>query len=199
MSPHWRLVLLHLTTGVRGWAKKLLCPGLTMTTKKTHWIPKNSQLIKTGETVGASKATRLGISLFTFRLTSQQVDTKDSTHNTKTVDITDGIHSPAPTCPHTMTSVPCATISGEQRRGLAFSGKTGSRFPSADEVWGLTLTVNLRIWNRLGGKPVGASVREFLDCINGGAKTFCKHGRHHCAVTSASTAPTKLQKKRRQR
>lgn len=75
--------------------------------------------------MGASKATRLGISLFTFRLTSQQVDTKDSTHNTKTVDITDGIHSPAPTCPHTMTSVPCAIIS---EGGWPFLGKLVADF-----------------------------------------------------------------------
>ncbi|XP_052586788.1 60S acidic ribosomal protein P0-like [Peromyscus californicus insignis] len=118
----------------------------TKISRGTTEILSDVQLIKTEDKVGASEATLLNISPFSFRLIIQQVFDNGSIYNPEVLDITEqtlhsrfleGVQNVASVCLQigylTVASVPHSIING-YKRVLALSVETEYTFPLAEKV-----------------------------------------------------------------
>ncbi|CAO2640710.1 60S acidic ribosomal protein P0 [Lemmus lemmus] len=118
----------------------------TKISRGTIEILSDMQLIKTGDKVGASEATLLNISPFSFGLIIQQVFDNGSIYNPEVLDITEqalhsrfleGVRNVASVCLQisypTVASVPHSIING-YKRVLALSVETEYTFPLTEKV-----------------------------------------------------------------
>ncbi|XP_059775325.1 large ribosomal subunit protein uL10-like [Balaenoptera ricei] len=118
----------------------------TKISRGTIEILSDVQLIKTGDKLGASEATLLNISPFSFGLVIQQVFDNGSIYNPEVLDITEeilhsrfleGVRNVASICLQigypTVASVPHSIIRG-YKRVLALSVETDYTFPLAEKV-----------------------------------------------------------------